>query len=117
MPTNRTPINRNRHPRITDVTLKQFDRLLEIELADDHREWEEEGGRLRESLDLAGDILAALQVEPWDMAPPGIEAAAPPQWVARFPALLEKWNAARSRYLAQRVAARRRLLGSMTEER
>jgi hypothetical protein len=116
MPTTRHPINRDRRPRITDVTLKQFDRLLEIELADDHREWEEEGGRLRESLDLAGDILAALRVEPWDMAPPGVEAAAPPQWVARFPALLEKWNAARSRYLAQRSADRRRLLG-MTEER
>jgi hypothetical protein len=81
--------------------------LLAIELEGSHEAWEKDGGHRREALDLAGDILAALHVEPWDMAPPAIEAASPPEWVTRHSELWERWTAARFKLLDRR---RRRLL-------
>ena len=115
--TNRRPINRHHRPGPTAVTLKQFDRMLEIEIEGSHERWEEEGGHRREHLDLAGDIFAALAVYIAEHSPAFIDHEYPPVWVARYQVLWDKWVAARNKLLDQRTIDHRRLLEklNMTE--
>lgn len=87
-----------------------FERLLAIELKDQHRVWEEDGGRAGEYLKTAGIVYAAIGTKVWEIGMTHIDRDRAPTWVAAVPVLVERWAQAHAKFKAKRATEHHALL-------
>lgn len=107
MATNRTPINRATKAKITPQMVALYHLLSEIFDDDDHRTWEEDGGRRREFLGANSLLDALAHRAPWQTSV--IDAIfhcpdGPPAWERNTAE--RDWAGARSIATALEEAAR-----------
>jgi hypothetical protein len=81
MPPHRRPIQRLPAVKVTPEAVELFRRGVEIMECDDHKFWEEDGGRRAEWLKISSDLEISLKLAPWDTSPLDVAVdGTPPRW-------------------------------------
>jgi hypothetical protein len=96
MSTKRTPLRRPARARIDPQTLAIWRVLREIDAnPTDRHEWEEDGGRLREYLDLGKELCTRLGLS-WPSMnwPINCDSPEPPDWMLHNPLRCQSWREA-----------------------
>jgi hypothetical protein len=81
MPPHRRPIQRLPAVKVTPEAVELFRRGVEIMENDDHKFWEEDGGRRAEWLKISSDLEISLKLAPWETSPLDVTVdGTPPRW-------------------------------------